>query len=152
MEEDFGASPGSHASTEPSGLGPAGFDPARIIEVVEEGGGMWATCSGCHESEDGYDVGFYPHCDVFQCKLGGGCNECGGLGAVWDSTDWAEFADWSLKQDRTRKTIKATLAEKLRVYRGRIIGLGEAADAIMDLEPRDSAAIAQPPPPQPEQE
>lgn len=66
----------------------AQIDPKRMAEVMSEGDGVWRTCSGCHESEDGYDVGFYPHSDAFGCKLGGGCGECGGLGAIWDETDY----------------------------------------------------------------
>lgn len=67
--------------------------PERVAYVVGEGDGFWRTCSGCHESEDGYDVGHYPTSTVLGCKLGGGCGECGGLGAIWDDTDYAAMAD-----------------------------------------------------------
>jgi hypothetical protein len=63
----------------------------RIREIVSEGDGVWRTCSGCHESEDGHDVGLYSHSDVYGCKLGGGCSECGGIGAVWDTTDYEDM-------------------------------------------------------------
>jgi hypothetical protein len=69
-------------------------DAERIREVVAEGPGHWRTCSGCHESEDGYDIGVYPHSAVFGCKLGGGCSECGGLGAVWDATDYSDIGEF----------------------------------------------------------
>lgn len=66
----------------------------RIKEVSKEykGEGFWRSCSGCHETEDGYDIGFYPFNEAFGCKLGGGCSECGGIGAVWDMVDYAELA------------------------------------------------------------
>jgi hypothetical protein len=64
-----------------------------IRERIAEGDGMWMTCSGCHESEDGHDVGHYPHSEVFGCKLGSGCGECGGIGAIWDTTDYGAMAD-----------------------------------------------------------
>lgn len=57
---------------------------ASIAEVLKEREGYGQTCTGCHESEDGHDVGHYPFSDTFQCKLGSGCHECGGIGAVWE--------------------------------------------------------------------
>lgn len=64
-----------------------------IQDRLAEGDGVWATCTGCHESEDGYDNGHYPHSEIFGCKLGGGCGECGGIGAIWDTTDYGALAD-----------------------------------------------------------
>lgn len=69
------------------------IDPKRIREVVAEGDGFWRTCSGCHEAEDGHDVGHYPFSPEMGCTLGGGCGECGGLGAIWDGTDYTGFGD-----------------------------------------------------------
>lgn len=66
---------------------------ANVKERLAEDDGRWLTCTGCHESEDGYDIGFYPHSEVFGCKLGGGCGECGGLGAIWDTTDYAAMGE-----------------------------------------------------------
>lgn len=81
--------------------------PAEILNAIEtnvrerlaEGDGVWITCTGCHESEDGHDVGYYPHSEVFGCKLGGGCGECGGIGAIWDTTDYGAMADDMIKAD-----------------------------------------------------
>lgn len=57
----------------------------RIKEVQQETeGGYWASCSGCHEMEDGHDVGEYPYSEVFKSKVGSGCRECGGLGVIWN--------------------------------------------------------------------
>jgi len=66
---------------------------ARVAECVKEYAevGFWRTCSGCHETEDGHDVGHYPFNKAFDCKLGSGCSECGGIGAVWDTTDYADM-------------------------------------------------------------
>ena len=66
----------------------------RVAECVKEyaENGFWRTCSGCHETEDGHDVGHYPFNKAFDCKLGSGCSECGGIGAVWDTTDYLDMA------------------------------------------------------------
>ncbi|AOK61956.1 hypothetical protein WM29_22755 [Burkholderia ubonensis] len=65
---------------------------SNVKEALESGHGFWRTCSGCHESEDGHPVGEYPYSDILQCDLGAGCAECGGIGAVWDSTDYEDLA------------------------------------------------------------
>lgn len=51
--------------------------------------GCWRSCSGCHELNEGVPTGPYSH--VMKCHLGGGCFECGGIGAVWDTTDYADM-------------------------------------------------------------
>ncbi|WP_264858167.1 hypothetical protein [Burkholderia cenocepacia] len=70
----------------------APIELARVKETLEAGRGFWRTCSGCHESEDGHPVGEYPYSETLQCDLGAGCGECGGIGAVWDSTDYEDLA------------------------------------------------------------
>ncbi|MGO3891611.1 MAG: hypothetical protein ACTJHW_11605 [Paenalcaligenes sp.] len=62
-----------------------------VTDILAEGGGSWVTCSGCHESNDGYPTG--PYSQVMKCNLGVGCHECGGIGAIWDTTDYDEMAD-----------------------------------------------------------
>lgn len=62
-----------------------------IAETLDEGSGFWRACSGCHELDDGHDTG--PYSETLRCVLGGGCAECGGIGAVWDATDYAAMAD-----------------------------------------------------------
>jgi hypothetical protein len=64
-----------------------------VAEVLESGDGFWRSCSGCHETEDGHPVGDYPYSDILKCDLGGGCSECGGIGAIWDNTDYGAMAD-----------------------------------------------------------
>lgn len=66
----------------------------RICEIMADGDGFWRSCSGCLELEDGQNVHGYPHSKTLGCVLGGGCRECGGLGAIWDTTDYAAMADW----------------------------------------------------------
>lgn len=61
---------------------------SSVAETLENGDGFWRTCSGCHETEDGYPNGDYPYSKILKCDLGGGCSECGGIGAVWDNTDY----------------------------------------------------------------
>ncbi|WCT73966.1 Lar family restriction alleviation protein [Sphingomonas naphthae] len=83
----------------------------RVAEVVAEysgdGGGFWKSCSGCHETEDGYDVGHYPFSEAFGCKLGGGCSECGGIGATWDTTNYTEMANSMERYDVLEKRAEA---------------------------------------------
>lgn len=82
-----------------------------VAETVAEGGGFWATCTGCYDTEDGRPTQKYAHSDVFGCELGNGCRECGGIGAVWDDTDYAEMAEFMMKDD-------AAPAPKLAVWYG----------------------------------
>lgn len=62
-----------------------------VSEAVAEGDGFWRSCSGCHELNEGHDTG--PQSKVFKCALGNGCSECGGIGAVWDTTDYGAMGD-----------------------------------------------------------
>jgi len=72
-------------------------DQERIHEVIAEGDGFWMACSGCQESVDGYvSEKDYPYSKTFKCQPGGGCSECGGLGVLWDQTDYDEMASWML--------------------------------------------------------
>ncbi len=61
-----------------------------VQEAVKDGSGFWRSCTGCHELNEGYDTG--PFSKVFGCALGNGCSECGGIGAIWDDTDYEEMA------------------------------------------------------------
>jgi hypothetical protein len=61
-----------------------------VQEAIKEGSGVWRSCSGCHELNEGHATG--PFSKVFGCALGNGCSECGGIGAVWDDTDYEEMA------------------------------------------------------------
>jgi hypothetical protein len=66
-----------------------------VREQIEEGSGFWRECSGCYETEDGHPVGQYGYSDAMRCALGSGCSECGGIGAVWDNTDYEALGhDW----------------------------------------------------------
>ena len=71
----------------------------RALPEMDPEEGRWLTCSGCYESEDGHPVGSYPSSALLGCTLGGGCHECGGLGAIWDMTNYADFAELALAQD-----------------------------------------------------
>lgn len=64
-----------------------------VAETLGDGGGFWRSCSGCHELNEGHDTG--PYSAVLKCHLGGGCSECGGIGAIWDTTDYADIAAFS---------------------------------------------------------
>lgn len=73
----------------------------RIAEVIAEndGVGVWRSCTGCHETNEGCETGDYPYSPAFQCYVGAGCHECGGIGVVWDNIDYADFAAFCLAED-----------------------------------------------------
>ncbi|KWK74111.1 hypothetical protein WM15_32150 [Burkholderia ubonensis] len=83
---------------------------SRVKETLESGGGFWRTCSGCHESEDGHPVGEYPYSEVLQCDLGAGCAECGGIGAVWDNTDYDDMAAFLDRQEEAAEASQSAAA------------------------------------------
>lgn len=67
--------------------------PVELLGVageLAEGSGAWRSCSGCHELNEGHPTG--PWSDVLNSHLGLGCRECGGIGAVWDSTDYSKLS------------------------------------------------------------
>lgn len=66
---------------------------ANVREQVSDGDGIWLPCSGCFETEDGQNVHGYPYSEAFGCVLGSGCSECGGIGAIWDTTYYGAMAD-----------------------------------------------------------
>lgn len=82
----------------------------QVSEAMEEGG-FWRSCSGCHETCDGYPTGPSSYSEALKCDLGGGCSECGGLGAIWDDADYVDMADFMQKYDRDYDNIKRTLIE-----------------------------------------
>ncbi|UOF77763.1 hypothetical protein [Caudoviricetes sp.] len=59
-----------------------------LSEAVEEitlgGYGYWSPCSGCHQTDEGHSLGRYSK--ALGSHLGIGCCECGGIGAVWNTT------------------------------------------------------------------
>ncbi|MGN7959178.1 DUF551 domain-containing protein [Agrobacterium radiobacter] len=63
-----------------------------VPDALAYGKGIWRTCTGCHESNEGYPTG--PFSDTLKCHLGGGCFECGGIGAVWDTTDYEDMGNF----------------------------------------------------------
>lgn len=78
-----------------------------VPETIKEGGGFWRSCTGCHELNEGRDTG--PYSAVLGCHLGQGCGECGGIGAIWDSTDYQTMAD-SMARDMGQSVSAAPLA------------------------------------------
>lgn len=69
-----------------------------VHEELDKGSGFWRSCSGCQESCDGYvSTNDYPYSETFRCQPGSGCRECGGIGVVWDDTDYEAYARAALK-------------------------------------------------------
>lgn len=64
---------------------PVKEDAEIIAEVMQESGGLWMPCSGCHETVDGQETGHYRYSEVFKSIVGSGCHECGGIGVVWNN-------------------------------------------------------------------
>jgi hypothetical protein len=62
-----------------------------VSAALDNGKGLWRTCTGCHESNEGFPTG--PYSTVMKCHLGGGCFECGGIGAIWDTTDYEDMGN-----------------------------------------------------------
>ena len=62
---------------------------SAVSEAMQDGKGFWRSCSGCHELNEGHSTG--PYSKTFKCHIGVGCYECGGIGAIWDTTDYAEM-------------------------------------------------------------
>lgn len=62
---------------------------AHVVDEEVKGGAAcgWISCSGCHETNEGYETGHYPYSRMFGCYVGSGCSECGGLGVVWEHWD-----------------------------------------------------------------
>lgn len=56
-----------------------------VKQQVDDGEGFWHICSGCTGTDN-------PRSDMLGCEVGMGCSECGGLGAIWDDTDYAGLA------------------------------------------------------------
>lgn len=63
-------------------------DLQKRVEEATEDGGFWKSCSGCHDTNEGVPMG--PYSAALKCFLGVGCHECGGLGAIWDNTDYSD--------------------------------------------------------------
>lgn len=79
-----------------------------IKEQLEEKEGAWRSCSGCCEHIEGVSQG--EHSDIFQCDQGNGCSECGGIGVVWDNTDYNLMADEYIAEEREIERLKACIA------------------------------------------
>ncbi|MDE1914723.1 MAG: hypothetical protein KGJ57_17510 [Sphingomonadales bacterium] len=71
----------------------------RIGEIMEHGAGFWRACSGCQESNEGsVSTKDYPYNKAFRCQPGSGCRECGGIGVIWDDTDYEEYAKFCMEE------------------------------------------------------
>lgn len=65
-----------------------------VTEQLSERSGAWLSCTGCHETSEGVPTG--PYSSTLKCHLGGGCRECGGIGAVWDNADYSHYAEQAI--------------------------------------------------------
>ncbi|CAN5534111.1 hypothetical protein BH09PSE4_BH09PSE4_22870 [soil metagenome] len=103
-----------------------GVGSERIAEVLAGGDGFWRPCSGCQESSEGVvSTEDYPYSATFQCQPGGGCRECGGIGVLWDTTDYEAMARDMLAEDEAERAALISMREQLRAE---IINAPEIAD------------------------
>lgn len=123
---------------------PAATVPAElegVAEQIAEGAGFWRSCSGCHETEDGHPMGNYVTSAVLQCDLGAGCSECGGLGAVWDSTDYSETDELLEEEGAQQPAVEVEPAVQQIKPRPEFLALAEANGARITGKPDGSEAI-----------
>jgi hypothetical protein len=84
-----------------------------IKETIAEGQGFWASCTGCFETNEGHAPRGSYFSKVFNCHLGNGCRECGGIGAIWDTTDYDAMADAMGKDLDTHPAPKQAEPQKI---------------------------------------
>ncbi|WP_321967068.1 hypothetical protein [Burkholderia cepacia] len=130
-------------STEPA------VELSAVKEVLASGDGFWRTCAGCHETVDGHPVGEYPYSEILQCDLGAGCGDCGGIGAVWDNTDYEAMGkaferagllsgeDAAAQPEVASTTTHATKWAPCPVARRALSSSIEVVEALSDSEDRD---------------
>ncbi|MFG1461788.1 hypothetical protein V5F77_02730 [Xanthobacter sp. DSM 24535] len=75
---------------------------AQSVREAMDSKGFWRSCCGCHELNEGYATGRYS--PALRCHLGLGCFECGGIGAVWDTTDYEDMAAFMAAEPATDPT------------------------------------------------
>lgn len=80
----------SQGAKAPSPIRGEAINTERVRKAMEDGKGFWLSCSGCHELNEGHPTGRYSA--ALRCHLGLGCTECGGIGAVWDTTNYEDMA------------------------------------------------------------
>jgi hypothetical protein len=93
----------------------------RINTVIKEEGSNgaacgWQACTGCHETNEGYETGDYSFSKTFGCYVGSGCSECGGLGVVWEHISASGLAE--MERDHPApvdgEAVRAAVATVLR--------------------------------------
>ena len=87
-DERAGRAPAPASNLHVATSEPAGIELAGVAEQLEQGAGAWRACSGCHELIEGHPTG--PWSETLKSYMGGGCRECGGIGAIWDNTDYRQ--------------------------------------------------------------
>ncbi|MBB3396841.1 hypothetical protein [Rhizobium sp. BK060] len=88
-----------------------GIELNGVAEQLADGAGAWRSCSGCHNLNEGHPTGEWS--DVLKCHLGMGCFECGGIGAVWDNTDYSDYGR-EQPADQMAGVVGAIVAERYR--------------------------------------
>lgn len=98
----------------------------RIGDIMEGGAGFWRACSGCQESNEGsVSTKDYPYSAAYRCQPGSGCRECGGIGVIWDDTDYSHYGEGPQPDPRDAEI------ERLRSELHRIKRTAEMSAGIM---------------------
>lgn len=131
-------------------LAAAESERARVAEVVSQGDGWWKSCSGCHETVDGAETGYYPHSATFNCHVGGGCGDCGGIGVVWESAAgldaWCAEQAAEMSREQKLSDEATALRERAAAMEGALkaanLTLARAFDRIHSLPRSSDTALA----------
>lgn len=88
-------------------IGDGEFGRHRVLVVYFKGiaGHLvrWTgSCTGCHETVDGQETGWYPFDEKAQCYVGAGCDECGHTGKR-RREEWVPIdpSDYNLSEEVT---------------------------------------------------
>ncbi|MCA0850074.1 hypothetical protein [Salipiger thiooxidans] len=114
-----------------------------ILQNVEPDDGCWVSCSGCHETNEGYETGHYAYSPVFKCYVGCGCRECGGLGVIWDSTDYSAMGDY-LAEEMDAPAREVTVRDALAAAEAALIGPSDKYEGCEEALTKVRAALRTP--------
>ncbi len=84
---------------QPAQQEPVPVELVGVEEAIKKGNGFWKSCTGCYETNEGHPPTGAFFSPVFKCHMGHGCSECGGIGAIWDDTDYEAMADYMMLDD-----------------------------------------------------
>jgi hypothetical protein len=103
---------------------PVAVELVGVEDAIKEGDGFWKSCTGCYETNEGHPPTGAFFSPVFKCHMGHGCGECGGIGAIWDDTDYEATADHMMRDDSTPPALAAPVQEPVAFEVGLVEWVG----------------------------